>query len=34
MQPEDVLLNAPLVLTEVQRTAYFADGFLVIAHLG
>jgi len=30
MKPEDVLLHAPLVLTEVQRTAYFADGFLVL----
>jgi hypothetical protein len=30
MQPEDVLVHAPLVLTDVQRTAYFADGFLVL----
>jgi hypothetical protein len=30
MKPEDVLAHPALVLTESQRTAYFADGFLVL----
>jgi hypothetical protein len=30
MKPEDVLTHPVLVLTEAQRTAYFADGFLVL----
>jgi len=30
MQPEDVLAQPALVLTQAQRTAYFADGFLVL----
>jgi ectoine hydroxylase len=30
MKPEDVLVHTPLVLTDVQRTRYFADGFLVL----
>ncbi|PPQ36168.1 phytanoyl-CoA dioxygenase family protein [Rhodopila globiformis] len=30
MKPEDVLTHPALVLTEVQRIAYFADGFLVL----
>jgi Phytanoyl-CoA dioxygenase (PhyH) len=30
MKPEDVLTHPALVLTEAQRTAYFADGVLVM----
>lgn len=30
MKPEDVLAHPALVLSEAQRTAYFADGFLVL----
>src|SRR4051794_2168208 len=30
MKPEDVLMHPALVLTEAQRTAYFADRFLVL----
>src|ERR1700722_16964760 len=30
MKPEDVLVHTPLVLTDVQRPRYFADGFLVL----
>src|SRR3954447_7094021 len=30
MQPEDVLAQPALVLSPAQRTAYFADGFLVL----
>jgi ectoine hydroxylase len=30
MKPEDVLKHPALVLTEAQRTAYFANGFLVL----
>jgi ectoine hydroxylase len=30
MKPEDVLAHPVLVLTDAQRTAYFADGFLIL----
>jgi ectoine hydroxylase len=30
MKPEDVLAHPALVLTDAQRTAYFADGFLIL----
>ena len=30
MKPEDVMLHAPIVLTEAQRLQYFRDGFLVL----
>ncbi len=30
MNPEDVLANKALVLTEAQRAAYFSDGFLIL----
>src|SRR4051812_19295757 len=30
MKPEDVLMHPALVLTEAQRTAYFADGCLIL----
>jgi ectoine hydroxylase len=30
MKPDEVLTHRPLVLTEAQREAYFADGFLVL----
>ena len=30
MKPDDVLVYPPLVLTAVQRAAYFSDGFLIL----